>query len=186
MKKFFKQKNKGRKILSMSKGFTLIETLVAVSIFSLSILALLVVLTQSISNNNYAKKKILASYLAQEGIEYIRNMRDTYVLYTDVSGNSWTGFNAKMSPCNPSSGCRFDTVFPHDVTVCNIPNDCKLYEDNGKYSTNSSGADSGFIRKVWMTKINGNEVKIFSNVSWTQGSGTYSITFSENLFNWVE
>ena len=94
MKKFIKfilsQQGKQNK----KNGFTLIETLVAVSIFTMSIMALLVVLTQGIANNNYAKKKILASYLAQEGIEYIRNMRDTYTLYTGVPGNSWNGFKA--------------------------------------------------------------------------------------------
>ena len=183
MKKFIKfilsQQGKQNK----KNGFTLIETLVAVSIF----MALLVVLTQGIANNNYAKKKILASYLAQEGIEYIRNMRDTYTLYTGVPGNSWNGFKAKLAPCNPGNGCRFDTVFPHVVVVCNDPNNCKLYESNGSYSTNPiGGADSGFVRKIWMTTVNVDEVKIFSDVSWTQGSGSYSITFSENLFNWIE
>jgi hypothetical protein len=33
---------------------------------------------------------------------------------------------------------------------------------------------------------NADEVRILSTVSWTQGSGSYSVTFSENLFNWVE
>ena len=175
MKKFIKfilsQQGKQNK----KNGFTLIETLVAVSIFTMSIMALLVVLTQGIANNNYAKKKILASYLAQEGI------------YTGVPGNSWNGFKAKLAPCNPGNGCRFDTVFPHVVVVCNDPNNCKLYESNGSYSTNPiGGADSGFVRKIWMTTVNVDEVKIFSDVSWTQGSGSYSITFSENLFNWIE
>jgi Tfp pilus assembly protein PilV len=59
----------------------LIETLVAVSIFSLSILSLMAVLAQGISDTNYAKQRIIAAYLAQEGIEYVRNMRDTYVLF---------------------------------------------------------------------------------------------------------
>ena len=75
MKKFFQQKNKGLACRSMAEGFTLVETLVAISIFTMSILALLVILTQGIANTNYAKHKITASYLAQEGIEYARNVR---------------------------------------------------------------------------------------------------------------
>ena len=206
IKKYFKKVNKSRgftrlvdlgdAILSRTKsaspklttGFTLVETLIAVSIFSFSILALMAVLSQGISDTGYAKKKMIAGYLAQEGIEYIRNMRDTYVLYTEVPGNSWDGFRSKLASCNPTNGCRFDTVFPHDVSICNSPNDCKLYVNNGNYSTDpTSGDDSGFTRKIWMDVIDSNkELKISSEVRWTQRSGTYNITFTENLFNWVE
>ncbi|MEJ0001975.1 MAG: prepilin-type N-terminal cleavage/methylation domain-containing protein [bacterium] len=63
-------------------GFTLVETLVAISIFTLSVLIMLSVLSKGISDTAYAKKKLIASYLAQEGIEYMRNMRDTYMLYS--------------------------------------------------------------------------------------------------------
>ena len=60
-----------------NKAFTLIETLVAISIFTMSILGLLSVLASGISNTNYAKQKVAATYLAQEGIEYVRNLRDS-------------------------------------------------------------------------------------------------------------
>lgn len=186
MKNFLKQKNIGQNILSNTKGFTLIETLVAISIFTVSILALMSVLGQGISNTNYAKQKMIASYLAQEGIEYIRNMRDTKVLYDGSSG--WGNFRSQLNSCNSGQGCSFDPILPYEFNVCNDPHDCALYINNGGYDTNSSGVDSGFIRKIWMEKIgNGsNEVKIFSDVSWTQGSGSYNISFSESLFNWVE
>ena len=53
------------------------------------------------------------------------------------------------------------------------------------YDTDSSGDDSGFVRKIWADEITPNEeIKIFSKVEWTQGSGTKSVTFSENLYNW--
>jgi Tfp pilus assembly protein PilV len=134
-----------------NKGFTLVETLVAVSIFSMSILGLLSILASGISNTNYAKKKIMAGYLAQEGIEYVRNMRDTSVLY-NVSGSQagWDAFKAAT----------------------------KTYPITNPDFT-------GFTRTISMTPITLDEVRIFSTVSWTQGSGTYNITFSEDLFNWL-
>src|SRR3989344_755955 len=168
IKKYFKKVNKSRgftrlvdlgdAILSRTKsaspklttGFTLVETLIAVSIFSFSILALMAVLFQGISDTGYAKKKMIAGYLAQEGIEYIRNKRDYYVLYP--ANRSWVNFRdgdiSDITPLIPS--------------------------------------DPAFTRTIQKNVINENEVKIFSTVSWTQGSGTYSITFTENLFNWVE
>ena len=139
---WLKQKNK------LSNGFTLVETLVAISIFTMSILGLMSVLASGISNINYATNKMAASYLAQEGIEYVRNIRDTDSLYTSITGKTWDTFkNANVT--YPSS-----------------------YPD--------------FTRTITMTEVNPDEVRISSSVSWTQGSGNYNTTFSENLFNWIE
>ena len=76
MKLFRKQKKKAcppcLKHSFCRRGFTLVEMLVAVSIFTASILALLGILAQGISNTGYAKRKMIASYLAQEGVEYMK------------------------------------------------------------------------------------------------------------------
>jgi len=190
MKTFFKKINKrnrafartltftkGKKLVS---GFTLVETLVAIAIFTISITALMSVLGSGISNTTYAKTKMTATYLAQEGIEDIRNMRDTYIL--DQSG--WGGFKSKVDFCINSTdkSCLFRL---HQIDLCNNdPSTCKLYMKNG-YNYDPNGEDSGFVRKIWTEQINEDEMKIFSNVSWTQGAGG-SVTFSESLFNWIE
>jgi type II secretory pathway pseudopilin PulG len=142
MKKFFTKQN---------RGFTLVETLVAISIFTLSILAMMSVLASGISDTNYAKQKMTATYLAQEGIETMRNTRDTYVLYPN-SGNDWDSFKAD-------------------------------YMGEADYPATP---DFPFHRHSTMSQININEVKVSYTVSWSQGSGNYSITLSEFLFNWIE
>ena len=68
------------KIKKQNKGFTLIETLVAVMIFTSSVLALIAIYPL-VYLLLLIKTKISGTYLAQEGIEYIRNMRDSYVIY---------------------------------------------------------------------------------------------------------
>ena len=149
MQRFFKKNN---------KGFTLVETLVSISIFSISILGLLSVLASGISNTSYAKQKMVATYLAQEGIEYVRNVRDTSVLY-DSSGaqHGWDTFKSTLPV---SSSLSF-------------------------YPTSSDF--SGYVRTIRAdTGLGSDEVKIFSTVTWSQGSGQQSVTFTENLFNWIE
>lgn len=193
MKKMSRQKN---------RGFTLIETLVAISIFSVSILAMMAVLADGISDTNYVKKKIIATYLAQEGIEYMRNMRDTFVLYdpTSPATGFLNGFNSTFANigCGNANGCYFDDrnvnygtqdrpiALQTLVTACGASCPPLLYDNTtGKYGY-VSGANSDFIRKVKVNQINADEIKISSTVFWTQGSGNYSVTLSENLFNWVE
>lgn len=152
--KYFRQKNKGFTrtpkfgVTPRGGGFTLVETLVSISIFTMSILGLMTVLSQGIVDIGYAKKKIMAGYLAQEGIEYVRNMRDTYVLYTPLTG--WGTFKSA------------DKTYP--ITDLDF---------------------AGFSRTITTAPgSSGDEVKISSTVSWSQASGDYSITLSENLFNW--
>ena len=60
-------------------GFTLVETLIAIFIFTLSIVALFALIGDSLFSAQYAKYDITAQYLAGEALDYIRNDRDTIV-----------------------------------------------------------------------------------------------------------
>jgi prepilin-type N-terminal cleavage/methylation domain-containing protein len=194
--------------LKRNKGFTLVETLVAISIFSISILGLLSILAAGVTNTTYDKNKMVASYLAQEGVEYMRNLRDTHVLY-DTGGSSvgWNNFKTQVglannTICSNASGygCYFDDsvvnflnpnmpmeslglVACSNATCSGAP--LKYDSSTGKYGY-GSGTNSSFIRQIKMSLINANEIKISSTVYWTQGTNSSSVTFSENLFEWVE
>ena len=122
MKRFFGQKNK------RSRAFTLVETLVAISIFTVSLLGLMSILAQGIADTNYAKRKIIASYLAQEGIEYIRNFRDTYVLYYDPAStnNGWIEFNKQYYRRVVNASLHFIMGMQQQEGLC-IPKKGKYY-----------------------------------------------------------
>ncbi|MFA6274120.1 MAG: type II secretion system protein [Candidatus Paceibacterota bacterium] len=206
MFKYFKKQNKK----NISRGFTLVETLVAIGIFSTSILVMMVVLGAGISDTNYAKRKIIATYLAQEGIEYIRNIRDTYELFpTNIGGDGWVDFKVAVSNCisnsNNKSGCLFydGNLIPGDEDPMNsikiLPcedtdNLCTkgiLYYDpaTGRYNPGQANffPSSGFTRSIIVEFLgNVDEIKVSSTVHWKQGSGDQSVTFSENLFNWIQ
>jgi len=187
---------------SKNKGFTLVETLVALSIFSVSILGLLVALSQGLADTGYAKKKVAAAYLAQEGIEYIRNMRDTFMIYSNDPQTGWEDFKTHIAACAGGSGCYFnasglDYAEPEQpinqilLDACpSEPDTCPelLYDFvTGLYDSGLVGGQpTGLVRQIKMEEITPDEVQITSTVFWSQASGNYSIVFSDNLLNWIE
>lgn len=60
-----------------NRGFTLMETLIAIAVLSLAITGPMVIAQKGIGSAIYARDEVTAFYLAQEAVEYIRNIRDT-------------------------------------------------------------------------------------------------------------
>lgn len=183
----------------LNKGFTLAETLVATTIFTLSILALFSNISKGISDTNMVSNRIVGAYLAQEGIEYMRNLRDTYVLY-DASGADagWTAFNSRLTSgsCTAANGCYFDdqAVSYSDASQAIIAmtlNACgascpQLLFSSGRYNYVSGGSTTNFRRKVTVTQPNANETVISVTVSWTYKTTSDSVVFSERMYKWVQ
>jgi prepilin-type N-terminal cleavage/methylation domain-containing protein len=199
MKKFLGQKNKNKN----KKGFTLVETLVALAIFSISIIGMMTVLSSGLSDSLSAKKKLTATFLAQEGIEYMRNIRDTYVLYWGTAQTGWDEFNNEViGKCNfigsgsSDKECFFDnryidyTSTDMPITDSNIIQECDgvggcpfLTYDDGKY-TYDTGENTTFVRSIRTKKVDVGVTEVTSTVSWD--NNTKKISLSENLFNWTQ
>src|SRR3989344_6571680 len=64
----------------LNAGFTLVETLLAVSLLSIAITAPIVLTMQALTSAYYARDQITASHLAQEGLEAVHAVRDQQIL----------------------------------------------------------------------------------------------------------
>ena len=98
------------------KGFTLIETMVAVTILTLAVAGPMMTANRAIVASQIARSELTASYLAQEGIEYIRAMRDNEYLAVhnglDASATAWSHFLTNNSTdANSISQCRGSTSY---------------------------------------------------------------------------
>ncbi len=194
MKKEAQKKRSAKK-----SGFTLVETMVSLAIFSVSILAVVALLGDNITSVGYAEKKMTASYLAEEGIELVRDLRDSFVLYDPGGAQSgWNAFLTKMGPCDSTSNagkkCYIDNrdfFSKTNVTSVQTPacggGACPaFYENSDGYNYDTIGAPTDFVRDIGVVRTTADELRVFSTVHWRQKSQSYSVTFSESLFNWVE
>lgn len=177
-------------------GFTLVETLVALFIFSISILTVMSALSRGISSTIYAKDKIVAEYLSQEGIEYFRNIRDTTILYAKDKATSWKEFTAQLDE-RCGTGCYFENnenIFEvpldYNKIIISCGGECPHFiynSSSGMYNYNNEGDSTTFSRTMRVEKAqDGESLKIISEITFSAGSSVGTVSLSENLSNWIE
>lgn len=182
----------------VTAGFTLLETLIAVTILALSIAGPLTAASRAVVAGEIARDQLVASYLAQEGIEYVREMRDDafLALYPPDSSSAaaaWTNFLTSsyaysITACR-SSTCTLDPAqtMANALTPCSGDTCTPLYLANGIYTqqSNLSGSTkTAFTRTIKAVTLSANEERIVSTVSWSFHGTPYSITVTDHLTPW--
>lgn len=177
-----------------ARGFTILETIVAVLILSISITAIVVVAGGGAQKTIHTKDRLIAAYLAQEGVELVRNVRDSAFLSfeDDLSVTArWNAFGELMEPCF-SEGCAvsFDNEAAFDVSIPvlitpDVNEHLSFDEVSGRYEYGGDN-ETMFVRKVRLfeTGGDGSSVRVEVSVDYREGTETRTYTTSEVLFNW--
>lgn len=192
-----------KKIITQTSGFTLIETLVAVTIIAFAVTGPLFTASRALVAAEIARDQLTASYLAQEGVEYVRAMRDTEYLAAyqaggaTVSETAWSNFlsgsNAgSITQCRTTT-CTLDpsramgsgdglALLPCSGDACS-----PLYLTNGIYTIQSGIAGAkrtSFTRTVQAIDASIGDERIVSKVSWTFHETPYAVTVVSHLTPW--
>lgn len=175
-----------KKISSHNQGFTIVETLVATAILVVAVTGAMSAIQTGISSYTFSKDQVIATYLAQEAIEQLRNMRDENVL----SGRDWLYGIASLSsdPCYFGQACYVDPIFSNTATRCPALGSCPtLNQDTAStrlYGYNSSWTPSPFRREIILSSINSDEITATVSIYWSKGSNQREFKIKESLFNW--
>ncbi len=182
-----------RLVLPRSRGFTLIETMVAVTILTFAVVGPMTVASRAIVATQIARSQLTANYLAQEGIEYIRAMRDNEYLDARLNGgDAWTDFLTFIAQCKGAYACTLDPGPTVTIGVgsglslapCPVGNCARLYLDTNGYNQQNNGTKTQFTRFVQTTSISTTDEKIVSTVSWDFHGATYTVTVTNHLTPW--
>lgn len=185
------------------KGFTLIETMIAVTILSLAVAGPLYAASRAIIAAQVARDELIALYLAQEGIEYVRAMRDDAYLAAyqaggaDVSSSAWNDFAngvgaASIAGCVTTT-CTLDPARDMGTGTGLSLESCSggfcgpLYLANGIYTQQSNipeGVQTPFTRTVEAVPISETDERIISTVSWSFHGIPHVVTVSDHLTPW--
>jgi len=156
------------------KGTTLIEALVAILILVFGIVPSLAVILTGNAFSYSIRNSLIASNLAQEGVEVVRAMRDA----------NW--FNNQPFDTGLSDGA-YRLEWNSDVLLSESGNPPLKITLAGLYNY-SSGIDTTFRRRVLITKIDplgcNCELRIITEVTWPERGRTKTIQVESHLFNW--
>ena len=168
--------------LKSKKGMTLVETLVAISVLMVAVSGALTLANKSLQTGRITKDRMVATYLAEEGVELVRNIRDENFL----AGTNW--INGLNGVCTNTNGCRIDAT-NMVVSSCSATCPPLNYDDaTGIYAYNGAWPDSPFVRIIKVDTIPSapDEILVTVTVSWTHGLITNNFVLKDILFNWYQ
>jgi len=158
------------KLNKNNKGFTLLETIVAIGVIIVGLMAVLVLINSSLFYVSLIKDRLVAANLNSEGLEVVRNIRD----------NNWL---QNLAWNNGLSDGDYNIAY--NSLSLNPYADMELLIDasNGLYNY-SSGNSSGFKRKISTSNLSSYELRVISTVTWQRKGINYANSAEEHLFNW--
>lgn len=182
------------------RGFSLIETLVAVVILVSAVVGPLTLAQRSIRSAVYARDQVIASFLAEEAIEYIRSVRDG----NEHEGKSW--LDGLQDCIGAEKLCTVDVTQSRGDALKKCDNKpplsygstCALlafHKMNGWYGYKPKNdidwEDTRFVREVTIRTIprdnnpSDKEVEVRATVRWQTGNlPVRDIVMREYIYDW--
>jgi len=151
-------------------GFTLLETIVAVGLIVVGLVAALALITTSLFYVSNIQDRLAAANLTAEGIEVVRNIRD----------NNWLQNRA----WNSGLANGDYKVAYNSTALSTFSNNPFLLDSNTGLYNYSSGASTPYVRKISIANLSGYEMRVIATVTWQKRGITYSSSAEDHLFNW--
>lgn len=158
---------------NLKNGFTLIEVIIAILILSLVIVGTMFGISLNLASAVRIKNNLIATNLAQEGLEIVRNIRDNDWLNGRAFGASLPN-GTYIAEWNSLNLSPFQDIF--------------LKKDSNGLYNYSSGQNTIFKRKIIIGNSSSNPATVEKvakvEVSWQEKKVLKTIQAELHLFNW--
>jgi len=167
------------KIIKNNSGISILEVVTAILIITMGMIGVLSLVIQNIEAQYINKNVLIASGLAQEGLELVRNTRDLNWL---TPGNTW------------DQNIVGDGTYAIDYrgrssinSAVNSLNDAgaRLYVNGNNFYTNASAGNTptSFYRLI--TVVNQTDyLDVKCAIRWKEGGQNHDYTAETYLYNW--
>lgn len=160
-------------------GFTILEMIVVIFIISLAMIGVMSLVGQNIQAQYINKNDLIASQLAQEGLEIVRSVRDSnwknnYPWDTNLDNGSYVwDYRGAIDMSNrlitdPQAKLYLRTGAP----------------DNGFYWSGGSGIATNFSRIVTINNKTSTSTVVSCLVQWKEKGKTHNYKAETALYDW--
>lgn len=190
-------------------GFTLLETVIALTVILAAVVGPVSLITRGLFSFSFSKNKVIASHLAQEGLEIIRLVRENNIACDSLNGPAVWQWNrdpdgGPMHRLRVGVDVQSHTTISCGDAVITTPRlsiSCSsplLFEtnpivDNADTYGYKSGTPTIFSRCIEITSPPDNpdgdipandQMDVVSTVTWDEHGNSKSMRLQERLYNW--
>ncbi len=164
----------------VDKGaFTLIEVIIILFVVSVGILASLSLVIRSSYFQNVRKELITATFLANEGVDLMKNIRDTNIVmgraYDDWDGSGSVGVSQNLYVVD------YSTLIAS--SVASISDSVLQQNTNGFYLYDIAESDSPFKRLITTNAETTASTSVEVHVQWENRGNTYDYKLKTILYD---
>ena len=164
--------------LNNSDGFTIAEMIIAIAILSFGVILIYGAFFTSFNATFSVGPRFTATYLAQEGQEIVKNIRDNNIL----DGQSWS-LGLVGDPCD--TACQIDYKALTNLQIADYGDDFLTLNEDGFYSHDVGGSPTIFKRRIIISPVgeDNNILKVNVMVSWDYHGKLFSLNIDQYLYD---
>ncbi|MDD5290335.1 MAG: prepilin-type N-terminal cleavage/methylation domain-containing protein [Patescibacteria group bacterium] len=175
------------------KGITLMETMFALAILVVGILAVLTMTTSSVVLSQASEQNIVAVNLAREGLELVRGIRDFSHYNMDqaalVLPDGVLDFFSVPEGCYVVGVAGEQFVLKEVVGGCDSIadcTDCRLFRDpeTGVYTYEDINTTPTIFRRAVLLTPDGVNMRVLSKAFWSEHGRNHEYTLEDYLTEW--
>ena len=172
-------------LINQEKGFSLYEVLFAIALITTTVYAAVVLIGSSIQQNSREKDRLIALHLAQEGIELVRNIRDTAWVDATIAWDDVFGIGG----ADLGNNNMIDYLSSSIITGGGCNQDANVLKINASgFYNHTAGTDTKFKRCIAVSQNNlpggpaNTYYKVTSQVKWDNRD----VKIVHQLHDWLQ
>lgn len=173
------------KIKKYKAGFSFIDVMVAMSLLAMGPIALVSLVLMSLSSAYTAELRLVASGLAQEGVELAMSVRKSYTESVPGGWQDWEWYSTRAIGSSASYCVEYGL---DGFSIPNCPNpDTTPLRFSGGYYQYQLGDNTPFYRTVTLTRMSADEVKVEVVVKWKAkpDNNWRELKVENRLWRWI-
>lgn len=151
------------------------EVIISIAVITTALVVCIALISFSIGSVRGGNAKLIAINLAQEGLEIVRNIRDSNWLAYQRTPDTW-----RDGLDEGEWQVQYD-----EAELLASSSESLLVDEDGFYQY-ATGSYTPFERTITISHIGDNQIKAVVRVTWEEKRRSYSFELEDRLYNWLE